>query len=43
MKTTRTILLLAALVMFITVNARQIPFGKGIITLSYVAKNAVRI
>lgn len=43
MKTTRTILLLAALVMFITVNARQIPFGKGVITLNYVAKNAVRI
>ena len=43
MKTTRTILLLAAVVMFITVNARQIPFGKGVITLSYVAKNAVRI
>ena len=43
MKTTRTILLLVALVMFITVNARQIPFGKGVITLNYVAKNAVRI
>lgn len=43
MKTTRTILLLAAVVMFITVNARQIPFGKGVITLNYVAKNAVRI
>ena len=29
--------------MFITVEAKQIQFGKGVITLTYVAKNAVRI
>ncbi len=29
--------------MFITVDAKQIQFGKGVVTLTYVAKNAVRI
>ena len=29
--------------MSITVDARQIQFGKGVVTLTYVAKNAVRI
>lgn len=43
MKTIRTIFLLIALVMSITVDARQIQFGKGVVTLTYVAKNAVRI
>ena len=43
MKTIRTIFLLIAVVMFITVEARQIQFGKGVVTLTYVAKNAVRI
>lgn len=43
MKTIRTIFLLIAVVMFITVDAKQIQFGKGVITLTYVAKNAVRI
>ncbi len=43
MRKIRGIFLFAIIVICVTMNARQFPFGKGVVTLNYVAKNAVRI